>query len=114
MYTGFSEGGDDETRGETRPGGGLEGGELPRRGGGGGGGGGIVAAGGRRRVKDEPRLGGRGSGVTSIAYTPWSISGEGGGARVPSWGTRGGGSRSSSGARFASMNGESNPPVHRR
>ena len=111
MYTGFSEGDDDETRGETRPGGRLEGGELPRKGGGGGG---IVEAGGRRRVKDEPRVGGRVSGVTSIAYTPWSISGEGGGARVPSWDTRGGGSRSSSGARIASMNGEANPPVHRR
>lgn len=69
------------TRGETRPGGELGGGELPR---GGEGGGGIVYTGGVRGTEDDMRLTGSGSGVTSIAYTPESISGDGGGARVPS------------------------------
>jgi len=88
VYTRFSEEGGGEARGETRPGGVLGRGESPR---GGDGGGGIEAVGGRRGVgvgvKADPRLAGSGSGVTSIAYTPGSISGEGGGARVPSWGT---------------------------
>jgi hypothetical protein len=74
------------TRGETRPGGELGGGELPEGvgGGGGEGGGGIVYTGGVRGTQDDMRLTGSGSGVTSIAYTPESISGDGGGARVPS------------------------------
>ncbi len=104
------------TRGETRPGGELGAGELSKGAGGGGGeaGGGIVDTGGVRDTQDDMRLTGSGSGVTSIAYTPESISGDGGGARVPSWGTRNRTCRSSSIARLVSTNGEAKPPDRRR
>ena len=100
------------TRGETRPGGELGSGELPR--GVGEGGGGIVDTGGVRGTQDDMRLTGNGSGVTSIAYTPESISGDGGGARVPSWGTCNSTCRSFFIAGLASIKGEEKPPHRRR
>jgi hypothetical protein len=85
VYMRFSADTSAGTRGETRPGWELGAGELPEGvGGGGEGGGGIVYAGGVRGTQDDMRLTGSGSGVTSIAHTPESISGDGGGARVPS------------------------------
>jgi hypothetical protein len=80
VYMRFSADTSAGTRGETRPGGELGGGELPK----GVDGGGIVCTGGVQGTQDDMRLTGSGSGVTSIAYTPESISGDGGGARVPS------------------------------
>jgi len=112
VYTRFSGGISAWTRGETRPGGELGGGELPGRGSGGGG---IVGTGGTRSAaQDEGRLAGSGSGVTSIAYTPGSISGDGGGARVPSRGTYDCCRWSSSVRALVSINAELRPPVRRR
>lgn len=114
VYMRFSAGTSDRTRGETRPGGELGRGELPRGVGGGEDGGGIVDTGGVRDAQDDMRLTGSGSGFTSIAYTPESISGDGGGARVPSWGTCNCSCWSFSITGLASINGEAKPPICRR
>src|SRR6266403_117321 len=112
VYMRFSADNSAGTRGETRPGGELGGGKLPRGVGrrGGEGGGGIVDTGGVRGSQDDTRLTGSGSGATSIAYTPESISGDGGGARVPSWCTCNCTCWSFSIARLASITGETKPP----
>lgn len=115
VYMRFSADTSAETRGETRPGGELGEVELPRSvGGGGEGGGGIVCTGRVRGMQDGMRLTGSGSGITSIAYTPESISGDGGGARVPSWGTCNSNCWSFFIARLASIKGEEKPPDRRR
>ncbi len=68
VYMRFSADTSAGTRGETRPGGELGGGKLPRGvDGGGEGGGGIVHTGGIRGMQDDMRPTGNGSGVTSIA-----------------------------------------------
>jgi hypothetical protein len=115
LYMRFSAETSAGTRGETRPGGDLGGRELPRGvDGGGEGGGGIVDTGGVRGTQGDMRLTGNGSGVTSIAYTPESISGDGGGARVPSGGTCISTCWSFFFARLASIKGEEKPPHRRR
>jgi hypothetical protein len=110
VYMTFSVGTWGGTRGETRPGGKLGGAELPRRGGGGGG---SVGRGGRRNTCDDVmRLAGSRSGETSIPSTPESISGDGGGARVPS------GGRGDCNSWFDSLAGRASinvkPPARRR
>ena len=113
VYTSFSVGTLGGTRGETRPGGEQGGGDLPRSGGGGGGN--AVGTGGRRNTCDEvAELAGSRSGVRSIASTPESISGDGGGARVPSRGIGDGSSWVNSLAGRASINVEAKPPARRR
>lgn len=108
----FSVGNWDGTRGETRPGGEQGGADLPRRGGGGGS---TEGTGGRRNTRgDVAGLAGSGSGVTSIASTPESISGDGGGARVPSRGIGDGSSWLGTLAGCASINVEAKPPARRR
>jgi hypothetical protein len=102
-------------RGETRPGGELGDGESPKGvSGGGEGGGGIEHTGGERGMQDDTRLTGSRSRVTSIAYTPKSISGDGGGARVPSRGMCNSTCWSFFTARLASIKGEEKPPDRRR
>jgi hypothetical protein len=113
VYTNFSVGTWGGTRGETRPGGEQGGEDLPRRGGSGGGN--VVGIGGRRNTCDDvTELAGRRSGVTSIASAPESISGDGGGARVPSRGIGDGSSWLNSLAGRASINVEAKPPARRR
>lgn len=99
------------TRGETRPGG-EQGVNLPRRGGGGGS---TIGTGGRRNTHgDIAELAGSESEITSIASTPESISGDGGGARVPSRGEGDCGSWLDALAGRASINVDAKPPARRR
>lgn len=112
VYTSFSVGTWGGTRGETRPGGEQGGVDLPRRGGGGGN---AVGTGGRRNTCDEvAELAGSRSGVTSIASTPEFISGDGGGARIPSRGIGDGSSWLNALAGRASINVKAKPPARRR